>query len=214
MPDCPPPPHVDAAARDHLPVALPAREGAALEHAGVAQKTVLIIHAHPAPHVSRANRALAQAVQNQPFTTLHEIYDDYPGMFIDVRREQALLLAHDIIVLQHPLYWYSMPALLKEWVDLVLEHGWAYGPGGERLAGKTWSHAISTGGSLETYSAAGSNRHPVEAYLLPLEQTARLCGLNWRPPFISHAPRMLEDAELELETQRYCRWLAELRSTS
>ena len=99
-------------------------------------KNLLIVHAHPAPHVSRANRAFLAAAKTLPFVTLHEIYDDYPGMFIDVRREQALLLAHDIIVLQHPFYWYSVPALLKEWIDLVLEHGWAYGPNGEQLAGK------------------------------------------------------------------------------
>lgn len=193
---------------------MPARATATPKNTEGAQKTVLIIHAHPAPHVSRANRALALAVQNQPFTTLHEIYADYPGMFIDVRREQALLLAHDIIVLQHPLYWYSMPALLKEWVDMVLEHGWAYGPGGEQLAGKTWSHAISTGGAGDTYSTTGSNRYPIEDYLRPLEQTALLCGLNWQAPFISHAPRMLDDTDLERETQRYCRWLADLRSAS
>jgi glutathione-regulated potassium-efflux system ancillary protein KefG len=179
-----------------------------------AQQSVLIIHAHPAPHISRANRALAVAADTLPFATVHEIYNDYPGMFIDVRREQELLLAHDIVVLQHPFYWYSMPALLKEWVDLVLEHGWAYGPGGERLAGKTWSHAISTGGASDTYDTAGSNRYPMADYLRPLEQTARLCGMHWRAPFISHAPRVMGDAELAVEAERYCRWLSQLRSAS
>lgn len=179
-----------------------------------AQQSILIIHAHPAPHISRANRALAAAADTLPFATVHEIYNDYPGMFIDVRREQELLLAHDIVVLQHPFYWYSMPALLKEWVDLVLEHGWAYGPGGERLAGKTWSHAISTGGASDTYDTAGSNRYPMTDYLRPLEQTARLCGMRWREPFISHAPRVMGDAELAVEAERYCGWLSQLRSAS
>ncbi len=202
MSDCPgPPQHGDANA---MPPA----------SAGPAQRSILIIHAHPAPHVSRANRVLAEAARALPAITLHEIYNDYPGMFIDVRREQELLLAHDIVVLQHPFYWYSMPALLKEWVDLVLEHGWAYGPGGERLAGKRWSHAISTGGAGDTYSSAGSNRYPVEDYLRPLEQTARLCGMRWCEPFISHAPRVLGDAELAAEAERYCRWLDQLRSAS
>lgn len=175
-------------------------------------RSILIIHAHPAPHVSRANRALAEAAAALPFASVHEIYANYPGMFIDVRREQELLLAHDTIVLQHPLYWYSMPALLKEWVDLVLEHGWAYGPGGERLAGKRWSHAISTGGAGDSYSDTGSNRYPIGDYLRPLEQTARLCGMRWCEPFISHAPRILADAELDVEAERYCRWLEQLGS--
>ncbi len=202
MSDCPGPPQgVDASS-------MPSTGGVA------AVKSVLIVHAHPAPHVSRANRALAQAARMLPDVTLHEIYNDYPGMFIDVRSEQELLLAHDIIVLQHPFYWYSMPALLKEWVDLVLEHGWAYGPGGERLLGKCWSHAISTGGARDTYSDTGSNRYPIEDYLRPLEQTARLCGMRWCEPFISHAPRVLGDVELAAEADRYCRWLDQLRSAS
>lgn len=134
-------------------------------------------------------------------------------MFIDVRREQALLLAHDIVVLQHPFYWYSVPALLKEWIDLVLEHGWAYGPSGDRLAGKVWSHAISTGGSDDTYAKQGANRFPVDDYIRPLEQTALLCGMSWQRPFISHAPRALDDATLTAEGQRYCRWLTELRNS-
>jgi glutathione-regulated potassium-efflux system ancillary protein KefG len=177
-------------------------------------QSILIVHAHPAPHVSRANRVLAQAASVLPYTTLHEIYSHYPGMFIDVRREQELLLAHDIVVLQHPFYWYSMPALLKEWVDLVLEHGWAYGPGGERLAGKRWSHAISTGGARDTYCGTGSNRYEIEDYMRPLEQTARLCGMRWCEPFISHAPRVLDEAGLASEATRYCRWLDQLRSES
>lgn len=134
-------------------------------------------------------------------------------MFIDVRREQALLLAHDIVVLQHPFYWYSVPALLKEWIDLVLEHGWAYGPSGDRLAGKVWSHAISTGGSDDTYAKQGANRFPVDDYIRPLEQTALLCGMSWQRPFISHAARALDDTTLTAEGQRYCRWLTELRNS-
>lgn len=175
-------------------------------------KSILIVHAHPAPHVSRANRALALAARELPFAHLHEIYNTYPGMFIDVRREQALLQAHDAIVLQHPFYWYSMPALLKEWVDLVLEHGWAYGPGGNALNGKTWTHAISTGGACDTYSRDGSNRYPIEDFLRPLEQTAHLCGMNWQPPFISHAARALDDSGLDGEAQRYRTWLDDLRT--
>ncbi len=68
-------------------------------------------------------------------------------------REQKLLLDHDLIVFQHPFYWYSCPAIVKEWLDLVLENGWAYGPGGTRLAGKFMMSAVSTGGSEMAYHA-------------------------------------------------------------
>ena len=83
--------------------------------------------------------------------TIHDLYEVYPTLSIDVKREQALLLEHDVIVFQHPFYWYSCPAILKEWQDLVLEHGWAYGVGGTQLRGKITLNAITTGGPAHAY---------------------------------------------------------------
>ena len=84
-------------------------------------RRVLILYAHPMPRKSRANRALAEAVRGLEGVTFHDLYEAYPDFFIDVAREKALLVEHDVIVLQHPFYWYSAPALVKEWLDLVLE---------------------------------------------------------------------------------------------
>ena len=50
--------------------------------------------------------------------TFVDLYAEYPRFEIDVDREQARLLAHDVIVFQNPLFWYSTPAILKEWQDL------------------------------------------------------------------------------------------------
>ena len=85
--------------------------------------------------------------------TVHDLYEAYPDLDIDVAREKALLLAHDVIVWQHPFFWYSTPAILKEWQDLVLEFGWAYGPGGTALRGKLFVSAITTGGREAAYDA-------------------------------------------------------------
>jgi hypothetical protein len=64
---------------------------------------------------------------------ISDLYEEYPDFYINVKREQQLLIEHDIIVFQHPFYWYSSPAILKQWEDLVLEFGFAYGPGGTKL---------------------------------------------------------------------------------
>jgi glutathione-regulated potassium-efflux system ancillary protein KefG len=73
---------------------------------------VLVLFAHPALERSRVNRALLRAVQGTPAVTLHDLYETYPDLQIDVGREQALLLAHDVFVFQHPFYWYSVPSIL------------------------------------------------------------------------------------------------------
>ena len=102
------------------------------------ERSILLTFAHPAYHKSRANRALLEAVQTLDRLTVNDLYETYPDFMIDVPREQELLLSHDVLVFQHPFYWYSSPAHLKEWLDLVLTHGFAYGHEGKALLGKKW----------------------------------------------------------------------------
>jgi len=147
-------------------------------------KRVLILFAHPALQKSRVNRRLIAAVQNLENVTINDLYEEYPDFSIDVRREQALLESHDIIIFQHPFYWYSCPALLKEWQDLVLEYGFAYGAQGTKLNGKWVLTAITTGGSISAYRRDGYNYYTLRELLAPFEQTVRLCGMIYLPPFI------------------------------
>src|SRR6188508_1129168 len=109
-------------------------------------RRVLVLFAHPVLERSRVNRRLADAIRGLEGVTFRDLYELYPNFSIDVQAEQEQLLAHDVIVFQHPFYWYSCPAIVKEWQDLVLEHGWAYGVGGTQLRGKIWLNAITTGG--------------------------------------------------------------------
>jgi glutathione-regulated potassium-efflux system ancillary protein KefG len=176
--------------------------------------SVLVLLAHPATHVSRVNRALAAVARDVPGITVHDLYAAYPNFFIDVRAEQARLLAHSTLVFQHPFYWYSVPALLKEWIDVVLERGWAYGPGGTQLQGKRWAHALTTGAAAGAYDATGSNRYTLVEFLRPLEQTARLCHTTWLAPFVIHGARTLDEDELAGECARYRDWLAQLAGDS
>ena len=116
-------------------------------------KKILILFAHPGYHRSHANKALLQALRKVEGIHVHDLYQRYPNMFIDVAHEQQLLLEHDIIIFQHPLYWYSSPAIIKEWMDQVLEYGFAFGPDGHALKGKALLSVITTGGSQESYTS-------------------------------------------------------------
>ncbi len=173
--------------------------------------TVLVLFAHPALERSRAGRALASAAADTPGVTLHDLYETYPDLDIDVPAEQELLLAHDIVVLQHPFYWYSVPSLLKEWFDLVLALGWAYGPGGERLRGKPCLAAITCGGAQEAYTRKGQNRYTVRELLAPVEQTARLCGMLWLGPFVVHGAHRMDRTALAQHAVDYRRLLEAVR---
>ena len=168
-----------------------------------APSSVLVLFAHPAPEGSRVNRALVEALRELEGVTFHDLYAAYPDFAVDVQREQALLLAHDFIVLQHPFRWYSGPALLKEWMDQVLAHGWAYGQGGTQLQGKQLWQVLSTGGPAEAYRPEGYNRFPMETLLTPFEQTARLCGMHWLPPLIFHGAHKCTPDQITVHAQDY-----------
>lgn len=171
---------------------------------------VLILFAHPALEHSRVHRRLLAEIRDSPDVTLHDLYEAYPRLDIDVEREQALLVDHDVVAFQHPFYWYSTPPILKQWQDLVLEHGWAYGSEGTALRGKTFLPIISTGGGEQAYCSAGYNRFSVRRLLAPIEQTAELCGMEFLPPFVVFGTHRLGDGDIAREAKRYRRLLEAL----
>lgn len=156
---------------------------------------ILVLFAHPALERSRVNRRLIAEAQAVPGVTVHDLYESYPDMHVDVPREKELLTAHDAVIFQHPFFWYSTPALLKEWQDLVLQHGWAYGHGGTALEGKVTFNAITTGGPEASYNPEGYNRFTMRQLLAPYEATAKLCSMRYLPPFITYGALRLTEAE-------------------
>ena len=164
---------------------------------------IIVLLAHPKLSSSVVHAAMLSAIMGLEDVSLHDLYAEYPDFVIDVRREKQLLQDHDIIVLQHPFYWYSSPAIIKEWQDLVLENRWAYGPGGTALAGRFLLQAISTGGSEQAYHDGGRNRFEIEALLSPFNQTAYLCSMAYMKPFVIHAGRRMTHENLVAEAERY-----------
>jgi glutathione-regulated potassium-efflux system ancillary protein KefG len=175
---------------------------------------VLVVYVHPAEHQSVVNKTLTEKAHASGLVTLHSLYQSYPNFFIDVRHEQQLLLSHDVIIFQHPFYWYSVPALLKEWIDLVLEYGWAYGTGGNQLANKVWGHAISTGGKEQAYREQGQNRYTIDELLRPLQQTAHLCQVKWAKPFITYEGRAISEHALHTQSAQYIAWIQALQKNT
>lgn len=172
---------------------------------------ILVLFAHPALHKSRVNRQLIDAITGLEDITVHDLYEEYPDFHIDVHREQGLLLEHDIYVWQHPFYWYSSPSIIKEWIDLVLKHGFAYGRTGTALKGKRIFSAITAGGRREVYQEGSLNHFTVLQFLAPFRQTARLCNMIYLPPFVVHGTHLLSEAEINLAAMEYRKVLISLR---
>jgi glutathione-regulated potassium-efflux system ancillary protein KefF len=158
---------------------------------------LLILAAHPTLEHSRVTRALMTAAQSEaPGAEVRDLYALYPDYYIDVAAEQALLASARLVVWLHPVHWYSMPPLMKLWLDEVFAFGWAYGPGGSALRGKDLWLAASTGGPGQSYRPDGYNRYFFDAFLHPYEQTAALVGMRWLPPLVLHGAHRATDAAI------------------
>jgi len=168
---------------------------------------VLILFAHPRFEKSRNNRALLAGVEKLEGVTINDLYEQYPDFHVDVDREKSLLTEHDVLVWHFPFYMYGAPALLKQWMDVVLEYGWARGSGGDALAGKIVFAAVTVGGARDSYASGRHHQHTLREFLLPFAQTAALCGMIHLPPFAVHGTYRLTDRQLDAHVSSYHRLL-------
>jgi glutathione-regulated potassium-efflux system ancillary protein KefG len=171
---------------------------------------ILILFAHPKYERSLNQAMLVKSIPELPEITFHDLYEKYPDFNVDIEFEQKLLLENQIIIWQHPFYWYNAPPLLKQWIDLVLAFGWAYGPGGNALHGKIVFNAITAGGQRSAYGKEGHNRFTVNQLLVPFDQTAYLCKMIWLPPFVIHGTHRINDSERKDQSELYNRILRRL----
>ncbi|MCG3728053.1 NAD(P)H-dependent oxidoreductase [Vibrio cincinnatiensis] len=177
----------------------------------ISQK-ILLLYAHPCQHKSKVNARLYKSARYIDNVTLVDLYAEYPTFHIDVDKEQQRLLEHDIIIFQFPMYWYSTPSMLKEWQDLVLEYGFAYGQNGQALHGKTLLCITSAGGKAENYQSSGSNHCTVRELLRPIEQMAGMIGMHYLPPFVLFDARAAcEDERLNEHIKGYLNVLQTLK---
>lgn len=183
---------------------------------------IYLIAAHPAWRNSRVNRRLlasAQALAAEGAALdIQDLYGSYPDYAIDVAAEQARVDAAQLLVLMHPIQWYSMPALQKLWLDEVLTYGWAFGPAsaepdsheqapagtpGTALRGKHLWLVLTTGGPEDSYDAGSYNRLPFDSFLPPYQQTAALCGMRFLPPLVLHGAHHASSQEVDAHVQRF-----------
>lgn len=174
-----------------------------IKKGGELMKTLVIV-AHPNLANSVINKMWIERLQKEDIT-VHELYAAYPDGRINIEREQQLLLEHDRIVFQFPFYWYSSPSLLKEWQDVVLAYGWAYGPQGTYLQGKEFILAISTGGPADAYQAGGYNQYSMSELTKPFQATANLTGMRFLPSFKTQGARFLSKEQIQESAENLVR---------
>lgn len=171
--------------------------------------SVLLIVAHPNLTESKFNKRLLQEAKQLEGLTIHDLYSSSPNGDIDVAAQQALVLEHDTIIFQHPMYWYSVPTLVKKWQEDVLISGWAYGSQ-KSLAGKKIHHVFTTGGAKDTYQAGGHSQFTYDEFLRPLQGLIHWIGAEFIPYYIVDNTHRMTDDELEEHANAYRQHLQQL----
>lgn len=167
------------------------------------ESRILIQYAHPKPHQSKVNKAMMERVKDISSVRINELYALYPDYYINVPHEQKLLKESEILILHFPMYHFSSPGIIKEWMDVVLEYGFAFGKKGKALHGKQFMIAISIGGRAVAFRKGGFNNFTVEEFLRSFERTAYVCGMNYWPPFVIHGTHRLTDEQIQAHAQAY-----------
>lgn len=171
--------------------------------------TSLVVVAHPDLDRSRVNAAWVGALEADGRATVRVLTDVRHPSGFDAEAEKQTLAAHDRIVLQFPFRWYAAPALLAEWLEVALEHGWAYGPGGHALEGKELTIAVSTWSRATDYMANGRYDVTMPELTSPFQTTAARVGMRYRPGFFLNGVGDLSEHALARAAQWYASWVVE-----
>lgn len=143
-------------------------------------KNVLMVIGHPDWQHSAANKAIADAfAQTMPEAVISNLGVLYPDFNIDVTAEQRKLLQADIIILQFPFMWYGAPSIMHRWMEDVLSYGFAFGQGGNKLAGKHIILSFTTGTPTPAYEFGALQTFPVDFFLPPYVALANRCGMHY-----------------------------------
>lgn len=125
----------------------------------------------------------------------------------DIVAEQQKLAAADLLILQYPMWWFSMPAILKGWADRVFTRGFAYQRGHKYdnglLSGKRAMVSVTTGTSADTYAPDGIDGALLDVLWLVHNGLLPYSGFDVLEPFASHAPAKADDDTRAHTLRRY-----------
>ncbi|MCH5462421.1 NAD(P)H-dependent oxidoreductase [Lactobacillus sp. LC28-10] len=161
----------------------------------------LVVVGHPQIEDSSTQQFLKEAA-NLPDVIWHPV----TSFAVNVAAEQALIKQADRLVLQFPLYWYSAPAILKNWLDQVLTRHFVYPAAMGGLVGKELGIAVSLGSPAKNFAAGAGEDFSISQIMIPFQALANKTQMTFLPTFIIDQFGYQSDdtkANLLIDYQRY-----------
>ena len=175
-------------------------------------KNVLIISGHPDLKTSNANKAILEELEKLlPEAEIRKLDELYPDYQIDIKAEQAALVKADIIVFQYPTHWYSVPALLKVYIDKVMEHSWAYGSKGNALKGKFFIASTTVGGPEKEYQHEGIVGYTMDEFSAFIKRYTVTCKMEFKKLFCTFSANYIKGVYPE---EKYTQVVTDCKKTA
>lgn len=143
-------------------------------------KNILIVSGHTDLNDSVANKTILEELKKLlPGAEIDCLDKLYPDFQVDVAAEQAKLEKADVIILQFPVFWYSMPSIMERWMEQTFQHGWSHGRTGDKLKGKKMIVSLTTGAPEDMYHKNAVMGHEIDEYIVPILSTCGLCQMEY-----------------------------------
>ena len=156
----------------------------------------LVIVAHPEIDNSTTQQFFKEGLAGFDNYEWHEIKQEF-----EVAAERLLLIKADRIVFQFPLYWYSAPAILKQWLDEVFSVNQL------DLSGKELGLVVSTGSPAKDFQAGGTEKYTMSEVLRPYEMLANRLGMKYLTPVLIHQFAYLKETDKQRLLVRYQQYI-------
>lgn len=178
------------------------------------QKTLLLL-AHPKLSESVVNKFLIDQLKQEKLEnlTIRNLQSCIKNNHFNIEEEQKSLLEADRIIFQFPLFWYSYPAILKQWIDEVFTPGFAYGRKGKelgtKLIDKQFSVITTIGSTEEMYIPGGIVGFSANELLRHIQATVEYTGAVYTyPHFIYGSAFLKEETELMNRFEKYKEYIS------
>ena len=162
-------------------------------------KKTVVISGHPDIEDGYSNKIIISELKKNNNIEIIELASVVKDSGFDITAQQQKLLNADNIVFQFPWYWYSIPGIMKIWLDKVFSFNFAYGPEGNKLENKNFILSFTVGGPEDSYNSSGYQNFTIDEFLAPLKQVANLSKMKFLTPVVSHGMIYIPDVYNEQE---------------
>lgn len=172
---------------------------------------ILYVYAHADQHSLNAE-LMSHGVKSMQKSGHNVMLSDLYAHEFSLEAEQLKIARANHIILQFPLWWFSMPAIMKDWMDRVFTNGFAYDTGKTfvdgLLRGKTASLVITMQSPFTAYKKNGAHGHELDDFLLPIHHTLRFTGIENQPSFTVYDAHQLDEIRFQSVMDDYKNYLA------